>query len=188
MTQLDIALEYSTVCIRSIAPEPAQAKADHAAFLDLWSKLDAGDISREEYRSRMPPSRTDFIKFTGAMNRIRFFAESFYMMAWRLRQIINSRPPREFPSLGRLSAAAIVRVRNLLIEHPDHAGDAAKFEQHFVLTDSGLVIKSSSVLIRGGKSFAASDSVDQGLFANASILEVELRELLTNAVVAKPGR
>jgi hypothetical protein len=189
LRQLDLALEYSAECERRIRPDRAHAPEEGRAFLHLWSKLQAGPISMEEYVAQLPTlssSRMDPCAFMDAFDRLRLFAEMFYFVAWRLRQIVNSKPPRHFPYVAKLATPGLVLVRNHLVEHPEHGKEHARYEQHFVLTDSGLVLKTSEVLIREGNSMAAREHSDQGLYRNAEELHAELTRALNQALEIIP--
>jgi hypothetical protein len=150
--------------------------------MELWSQLNAGSISMDEYVARIPSSKMNPYLFQDTFDRLRLFAETFYFVAWRLRQVLNSQPPRHFPHITRLSTPALVKVRNHLLEHPEHGKAHARYEQHFMLTDSGLVLKTSEVLIRDGKTMAATVHEDQGLYRNAEELHEELTRSISSAI------
>ena len=101
---------------------------------------------------------------------IELLSESFYYLAWRLRQIVVRLPG--FKSLG---ATGIRDVRNHLLEHPEKFSKA--LNPNFMY---GLDLPNGPVL----KPFGARQGAihDRGLYANASELIDEMLNRLRRAV------
>jgi hypothetical protein len=98
-----------------------------------------------------------------------FFAEAFYVFAWRVRQCL-----RNLPGLGRFECAIIRDLRNQFIEHPERLGGK---------TGRGIAIGDASgpQLSIGRIDDEIVDTVrDNGLYVNA--------EVFRNAVVAALSR
>lgn len=169
INQLDICLELVISTQATIAPDPVVLKKQFA-YMNQYGSIE----SDEEYFANMPKSEQAPWSMIKALSRIRLFTETFYFVAWRLRQIINAKAPHDLPKIGRLKAPSILNVRNHLIEHPEK-GAVANFAQNMVITDDGPVLKSAKAQFGGGKSSAASDSLDKGLFLNATEFEQEFR-------------
>jgi hypothetical protein len=181
LTQLDIALRY--VAEHEARLQPDRARAELAEFAALQAQLQRGELSMDQYWQRLPKSQFDHQEFVDAFSHIRFFAESFYLLAWRLRQLLNSKPPRDFPNLPDLKTPSLLRVRNLLIEHPEQLKADAKYEQDFIHTDDGIVLKTAQVLLQqGGRTAAPMGHTDQGFYLNAAELHQELQSAFSVAL------
>jgi hypothetical protein len=182
--QLDECLELVSTSMESIQPDPLVVQEHFRYILEFGPRVSSGEISEIEYIAKMPDSGGNPLVFARDFARIRLFTETFYFVAWRLRQIINSPQPRKFPHLVELHAVAVRNVRNLLIEHPEHGGESAQFEKSMVITDNGPVLKSAKMVYHfsNGRTKADENSLDQGLFVNATAFEAELRSLLLAAI------
>ena len=148
-------------------------------------KLEAGEITFDEYlggfpSTQNPPSRDALLAAARAAQEIELFTETFYFVAWRLREVLNRRGTFAFPGLGQVEARGVLDVRNHLIEHPEQV--SKNFARHLVITSAGPVLKSSSIVVRtsSGNIDPADESMDRGLFVNAQ----ELHDQLTDRVRA----
>lgn len=185
--QLDIILSFVYKDVDYIGGDSEEYKRSAEYMLSCQPKLQSGELTVDKYIAEMPrtiKTREDCIKEIEAYARIRLFTEMFYFVAWRLRQVINSKSPLDFPSLSELKAKSITIVRNNLIEHPEQLGDSAVYNQSLVITDSGPILKSNSALIRVNETLADPNSIDQGLYVNACDLKKELTDILNKAIPA----
>jgi hypothetical protein len=99
------------------------------------------------------------------------YAEAFYLFAWRVRTCLTQGNP-----LGPFNPEGVNRVRNLLIEHPEHGGPPLPT---WVLSGDG------DVRLTLGGEWADYPSTsrrgpyrDPGLLANATEFKTRLEELL----------
>jgi hypothetical protein len=175
LVQLDIAVQYTVEHEARFRPDAIRAKLAEIAVLQ--TQLQRGELSIDKYWEQVPKSHLDYREFVDVSSHVRFFAEAFYLFAWRLRQLLNSKPPRDFPNLPDLKTPGLRPVRNLLIEHPEQLKADAKYEQHFIHTDDGIVLKTACVeLQRGGRSTAPAGHIDKGFHRNVAELYQEMRE------------
>lgn len=96
-----------------------------------------------------------------------------------------------FPELREAEAAGVRKVRNQPLEHPEkhyansNAGEYP-FAQNLILTHAGPVLRASAIAISSttGESFPPEESVDKGLYVNASelrdVLEVQLAHAISS--------
>lgn len=177
LRQLDLVLEYCGAALAAIEGDPGKRSRGIAWIRGAQPKLARGEISKEEYLEGLPkPSLAEARAVARAFEEVQLFTEMFYVVAWRLVEILNGPRPRKFLGISRIEAKGVRDARNLLIEHPEHRKGAADFSQRLVVTDDGPVLKSSGVIIRGPtpRVEASADSLDRGLFVNATELLQEL--------------
>lgn len=104
-----------------------------------------------------------------------FFAESFYMRAWRLREVL-----RELPGLKRFDSESIRSIRNFLIDHPDKRGGVLRRGVGFGGED-GPQLK----IARDGDE--QTSFVDRGLFLNAVEMRLNLQSHLERLLGLSKG-
>jgi hypothetical protein len=190
LTQLDLVLEHLTRALALVAIDPEQVKRDAEWFTKAQPRLACGEITEEEFAaglsrtSRTPEESRDYVH---AWGEVRLFTEIFYLVAWRLLEAFNNRKPEAFPNLRRIKSRGIGDVRNLLIEHPEHRKPMPNYRQWMVVTDDGPVLKSSEVLVRGGRVSASDESLDRGLYVNADELRREMEACLGDALGSGSG-
>lgn len=174
--QLDLILDHLATSLAVIAIDPLEARREAEWVRNAGPRLAAGEITQDEFMAGFRPKTNEQLRW----NEVRLFAEMFYLVAWRLRVVLNGPPPREFPNLQRIEAKSIREVRNLLIEHPEHGSPVPNYTQRLIVTDTGPVLKSSTVVIRvaTGRSEPDEDSVDRGLYVNAEEFRRELEACL----------
>jgi hypothetical protein len=97
---------------------------------------------------------------------VELFADAFYWIAWRLREII-----RRLPGMHKFDPEGIRSVRNHIVEHP---------ERHLKLTPARdlALSRTEGVMLRPSTFREHDASLDQGLVANAA----ELRDRLIAAL------
>lgn len=187
LEQLDIVLDHLGSAVRLVSPDPEQARKGWAWMEEAIPRLEAGEITEDEYVAGFPT--WDFLQtdegvhaVVRAWAEVHLFTEAFYLVAWRLITALRLGGGKGFPGFAGLRSQGITYVRNHLIEHPERHGSA--FRQHLVLTDVGPVLKSTSVVVRSGTGRVEpeSDSLDRGLLTNAQELHDELVKRLTGAL------
>lgn len=186
LTQLDLVLEHLRRSL-ALVTDPERAKRDAEWFRKAQPRLARGEITAEEFEagfSRTSRTPEEDRAYLHASNEVRLFTEIFYFVAWRLRQVFNSLEPRAFRNLRRLKAKGIRDVRNMLMEHPEHAKPVANYQQSLTVTDDGPVLKTREILVRGGSGRVSptDESVDRGLYVNADELRREMEACLGEAL------
>jgi hypothetical protein len=185
LSQLDLILEQLGRALSDVKPDPAESRRNAEWGLQQGPRLAAGEITEEQYFagvSRNPPHNArDYIR---AWAEVRLFTETFYCVAWRLREILNAPTIRAFPNLRAVEAREVRDVRNLLIQHPEDGRPVPNVQQHMIVTDDGPSLKSSWFVIHGtaGRVSAAQDGVDRGRYINAKELRDELEARLAEAL------
>jgi hypothetical protein len=177
LVQLDILLEYVRAALTAFFGDPAEARRDMEKLIEAKARLDAGEITQEDYFAGVsrPKSQEELRAFARAADEVRLFTETFYFVAWRLSEILSRKGSLAFSGFRNFDAPGVRNVRNKLIEHPERP-DSGNFLQHIVVTDAGPVLKSSSMVLHSatGRTEPESESVDRGLFINAQELHDEL--------------
>jgi hypothetical protein len=185
LQQLDLILEKLDQARTPSAEDQAQSRKDDEHFLKTQKQFASGEITSEEFaaglRRKSPEEIQGLIRRT---NDVWLFTETFYCIAWRLREVLNIRKPASFPNLQKIDGLGIRSVRNLLIEHPEDQKDKPNYEQTMTDTNDGPVLKSLEVRIDGqtGQSSSAKDSVDRGLYINAQEFKDEMERAITKAI------
>ncbi len=108
-----------------------------------------------------------------------FFVESFYFIAFRVREILRHKNKGSyiFPNLKRCDAKGVRDVRNHLLQHPERHGG--------VLNQSFSVGGNNGPKLKPGFSEGdAPDSMDKGLWLNANEFKANLEKILTEALAA----
>lgn len=97
------------------------------------------------------------------------FADSFYRIAWRLREIVQ-----RLPGLKKFDAEGIRTVRNHILEHP---------EKHLRTTPGRdlMLSRREGVILRPETANAEGVSLDTGLISNATQLRDQLASALQRA-------
>lgn len=184
LEQLDIILENLERALESVQPDSVEAARNREWLAHALPSLQAGEMTPEDYLSgfAMPvPSPTSGAKLIRGWAEVQLFTETFYMVAWRLMEVINGKRPRDFPGLGSVPAIGITIVRNHLIQHPEKHGH--DYRQSLVVTSCGPVLKATAVRFHeSGDTGPTDESVDRGLYVNARQLHDELSERLKGAL------
>jgi hypothetical protein len=184
LEQLNLILEKLKQALTPSPEEEKRRKEETELFLKMQKLFARGDITKEDFEaglSQKSPEETEaFIQRT---KDVWLFTETFYGIAWRLREILNVRKP-SFPNLQKIVGLGIRNVRNLLIEHPEDQKGKGNYEQTMIVTNDGPVLKSLEVRIDGqtGQSSSAKDSVDRGLYINAQEFKDEMERAITKAI------
>ncbi len=188
-SEVAVRLEQMEICMRliqermtSITSDPALLAQTFAYIESNGTRLVAGEISEEQYFASMPTEEREPGVLSTAFSHIRLFTESFYNVAWRIREIFNSPPPRKMPGLTKINSVSIRVIRNHLIQHPELANHKRPFRQEMLVMEDGPSLKSSAVLLKGGRTTADIDSIDKGLFVNASTFVAELQASVARAL------
>ena len=189
LAQLDIVLEYLKTALAVFAGDPTETRRQLKWMMEAKSRLDAGQITEEEYLAGVscPKSPEELGAFVRAGAEIRLFTETFYFVAWRLREVLRRGGTLAFPGFSNFDALGVRSVRNQLMEHPERS-DSRNFRQHLVVTDAGPVLKSSTMVIRAatGRAEPDSDSVDRGLFVTAQEFHDELLQRVRKELASAP--
>lgn len=170
----------------SPSTKPGQLQQHDIAWVQgALPRLEAGEMSKEEFAAgfrTLPMSREQMRAWDQAWDEVRLFTETFYLIAWRLVDILTRRGALAFPGFSKLDARGVTLVRNHLLQHPEKHGEI--FQQHLMVTDAGPVLKGVAVVVRSatGRTEPDGASIDRGLFVNAKELHDELRECLREAV------
>jgi hypothetical protein len=116
-------------------------------------------------------------EYDSRMFEAEFYVESFYFMAFRVREILKKKDKQRylFPQLKGFESEGVRNVRNHLIEHPEKHGGV--LSQGFGIgDDDGPRLKPG---------FGQNDrpeSMDKGMGANASEFKHNLEKLLSTAL------
>jgi hypothetical protein len=184
LEQLDLILEKLKQAL-TLSPEEEKRRKDETEWFIKTQELFArGEITKEEYEAGLSQkSPEDIQAFVQRTNDVWLFTETFYCIAWRLREILNIHEP-SFPNLQKIDGLGIRHVRNLLIEHPDQQKEKANYQQTMIVTDDGPALKCLEIRIDGqtGQSSPAKESMDQGLYINAKEFKEEMEKAITNAL------
>ena len=178
--QLDLILDHLHRALNDITPDPEVTAHNAAWVVEKGPLLGSGQMSDSEYVAGIRSEQRDPTAYRRAWNEVRLFTEAFYLIAWRLREILCM---ALFPGLS-IDAPGVRQVRNLLIEHPEHGRPEPNYAQSLVVTSDGPVLKSSEFVVHPaqGRTSASAASLDKGLFKNAESfradIEVRLRKVL----------
>ncbi|MDQ3258431.1 MAG: hypothetical protein M3R15_31855, partial [Acidobacteriota bacterium] len=169
-----------------IAGDPQENRRNAERFLNARSRLLTGEITEDEFFNVgfEHKSTEQYRQFSRGFDEVRLFTEMFYLVAWRLVEVLNGRASHAFPNLRKINAKSIRDVRNHLIQHPDKRRPVPDYQQRLIVTDAGPVLKTTTFLIRGatGRSGPDEDSVDKGLYVNAEELRRKLEACLIKAL------
>ncbi len=186
LTQLNLVHNHLRASLAIIAGDPQENRENAERFLNARSRLLRGEITKDEFfnigfEHKSTEQHRQFIR---GLDEVRLFTEMFYMVAWRLMEVLNGRASHAFPKLRKINAKSIRDVRNLLIQHPDKRRPVPDYRQRLIVTDAGPVLKTTIFLSRGatGRSGPDEVSVDRGLYVNAEELRGELEACLINAL------
>ena len=185
LEQLDLVLEHLNRALKVVEIDPEQSRQYAAWAAKAVPLLKSGAITQDEYISGFgQKSKEELREYVYAWSEVRLFTEMFYLVAWRLREILNAPSVRAFPGLGRLDAKRVREVRNLLIEHPEDGKPNPNFSQSLMVTDDGPALKTSEFLVSRatGRVTATESSLDRGLYVNAEEFRAELEALLIAAL------
>ena len=184
LVQLDLILDHLKQALSSIS-DPQRTKRDFEWIKQAQPRFARGEMTEEEYFAGFsPPSQRDGRSYIRAWGEVRLFTEMFYLVAWRLLQVVTTRRPVAFPKLREIKSTGIRNVRNLLIQHPEDAKAVPNYEQSLIVTDDGPVLKTKEALISGSpqRVSATSGSVDRGLYVNAEELRSKMEQCLRAAL------
>lgn len=183
LVQLDLVLTHLKRAVAAVTPGPETMRHDIAWVQGALPRLEAGEMSREEFSADLravPTSREQMRMWDHAWREVRLFTEIFYFFAWRLVEILKPRRREAlvFTGFRNLEARGVTLVRNHLLEHPEKHGEI--FQQNLTITDAGPVLKGFAVVVRSatGRTEPDGASIDRGLFVNAKELHDELLECL----------
>jgi len=185
LTQLDLVLDHLGASLAIIAGDPHENRRNAEWALSAGPRLGKGEITEEEYLAGLKhKSNEQHGQFIRGFEEVRLFTEMFYLVAWRLMEVLNGSGSRAFPSVCKIKGRSIRDVRNHLIQHPEKRKPVPDYRQRLIVTDAGPVLKTSTVLVRGatGRSEPDEASVDRGLYVNAEELRGELDACLINAL------
>jgi hypothetical protein len=184
LVQIDIVLDYLKTALGRFFGDPAKAQRKLKWMIEAKARLDAGEITSEQYYAELstPESPEQLRTLVRASDEVRLFTEMFYFVAWRLKEAFTTGGPSKFHGFDNFNPRGVNFVRNHLLEHPDRFG--GNFRQHVVITHAGPVLKSSTMVIRTetGRTEPDSESVDRGLFVNAQEFHEELLGRLRSAL------
>lgn len=185
LVQLDIVLEYLKAALAVFFGDPAETRRELQRVIQAKNRLDSGEITQEDYIARLsaPKSPEQLRALARAADEVRLFTETFYFVAWRLREVLRRGGTLAFPGFSNFDAPGVRSVRNQLLEHPEKP-DGRNFRQHLVVTDAGPVLKSPTIVLRTstGQTEPGSESVDRGLYINAREFHDELLQRLRQAL------
>jgi hypothetical protein len=186
LRRTDLILRHLHQAIDAVPPDPAAVRKRMEWILANLGRVSRGEMTPKEFdRGSMMPTQ-DAAALVDSWDIIWIFTETFYFSAWRMVEVLNNPEPCLFPGLGRVKAPAIIIVRNHLIQHPEKVkgGQDLYRYQGLVLTSSGPVLRSRSVVLRfeSRRIDPSPDDKDQGLFAAAEELRVELERRFSTAI------
>lgn len=185
LQQLDIILEYLDLAITVVQGDPVENRRSMEETFQNVSLVDSGQITPEEFMQRQVAASTQRGKeWVRSWEEVRLFTETFYFVAWRLVQVVRARGPFSFPGVNGIRARGVSRVRNQLLQHPEHRGETGNFQQWLTLTADGPVLMSNTMIVRShtGRVDPDDESRDRGLFLNADELRDELAAALKAAL------
>lgn len=106
-----------------------------------------------------------------------FYVESFYFMAFRVREILKKRDKKGhlFPQLKGFESEGVRNVRNHLIEHPENHGGVL-CQGFGIGDDNGPRLKP------GFSENDRPESMDKGMRLNAIEFKINLEKLLSTAL------
>jgi hypothetical protein len=169
---IELWIEYS---IRDVGDDKPQL---HLAG-EVESRLHQLDLILEHlqralwYLNAVEPGDPTF----AAWDQVVLFTESFYFIAWRIREVVHRTGTYALPGMKGVDFDGVKRFRNLLIEHPEKVKTAPKIVRHFALGDDGPVLKPDG-LVAGEAGFDEPKGADHGLFVNAREIRDRLAERL----------
>jgi hypothetical protein len=110
LVQLDILLEYVRSALAAFAGDPAVARRDLERVMEAKARLDAGEITQENYFAYLsrPKSHEELQAFARAADEVRLFTETFYFVAWRLREILSRKGPLAFAGFSNFDSPGVV--------------------------------------------------------------------------------
>ena len=180
LEQLDLVLEHLSRSLKAVVPTIPRGELELIA--SQAERYRAGELSMEEYdaviRSTPRPTPPGYVK---SCTEVRLFTEMFYHVAWRVLRILNASGSCAF-DVGGLDAKGVRIVRNILIEHPEDGRPQANYAQSLAVTDDGPALKTSTVVVRQGRTSADPEGVDRGLFRNAEELRVKFESKVEAAL------
>jgi len=185
LEQLDLVLKHLKRALKVVEIDPERTRQNAACVAKAVPLLRSGAMTQDEYIAGFGErSKEELREYVHAWSEVRLFTEVFYLVAWRLREILNAPSVRAFPRLRKLEAKGVRDVRNLLIEHPEDGRPTPNFSQTLIVTDDGPALKTSEFLVSGatGRVTATESSIDRGLYINAEEFRAELEDLLTAAL------
>lgn len=181
LEQLDLVLEHLSRSLKAV--EPTTPRGELELIASQAERYRAGELSIDEYeaviRSTLRPTPPGYVK---SWTEVRLFTEMFYYVAWRVLEILNASGSRAFDDVGGLDAKGVRNVRNILLEHPEHGRPQANYAQSLAVTDDGPALKTSTVVVRQGRTSADPEGVDRGLFRNAEELRVKFESKVEAAL------
>lgn len=132
-------------------------------------------LARETGASVRYKRSDEKIEINKLMFEIELLTESFYYMAFRMRQLLkhNSKP---LPELHKFECVGVRNVRNKLIEHPEEKGSGVILQSFGVGGEQGPTLKVERP--------AGQENIfpDAGLKANSTEIRDELERLLDQAI------
>jgi hypothetical protein len=182
LTQLDLILDQCRGALSRLE-NPKRDQKTLAWVRKAQPRFARGELTEEEYMAGFPvPTREESLALVRAFDEVHLLTEIFYVIAWRLREILNGPSPRDFPLLREVKATAIRVVRNHLIEHPEHR-PSPDYTQSLIITDDGPALKSTTFVIRGNppRAGVSEEDPDRGLFVNAEAFYRELDAVFIDA-------
>lgn len=188
--QLDIVLEHLRSAIASVQGDPVETQRFMEETLQNKALVDSGQITPEEFMRRQVATSPERGKeWLRGWDEVKLFTEMFYFIAWRLVRVVTARRAFSFPGIHGIRAKGVTRVRNQLLEHPEHRGEKGKYQQWLTLTSDRPVLKSNTMIIRSDSGRVDPDegSLDRGLFVNAVELHDELVATLKAAESSGSG-
>lgn len=165
LKQLDIALEYIHPLVDRLQPDREAFERDLTWQEKALPLVRAGKMSQEEFVAGLAPGPTqEEVKTQQRLfDELVFFTEAFYLVAWRLVEVLNRSGPLAFHPLGPIAARGVRDVRNQLIEHPEKTSRLFQRSARVAADGRGPALKT---LPKG--------SIDRGLFVNAQELHDQL--------------
>jgi hypothetical protein len=186
LDQLDLILTHLRRAIAVITPDQEEMARRAEWTAKVGPLLERGEIPEEVFWAGIPQSSPEELRAHElGWKEVRLFTEVFYFVAWRLREVLNTQGPYAFPHRGNIEAKGIRTVRNLLLEHPEHATDP-NYRQDLSVTDDGPVLKSLAAVFypHTGRAGADPESLDHGLYVNAKEFGQEVEACLQVALDA----
>lgn len=186
LNQLNLVLSHLGASIGTVTGDPEENRQHAERCENARLKWLAGEITEEEFFTIVvkPSSVEQKHQYMLAWDEVHLFTEMFYLVAWRLMEVLNRKGPLAFPNLRKIDSRGIREVRNHLIQHPEGRKQSPDYRQSLVLTDAGPVLKTSEIWIdfTTGRTRPVKESLDRGLYVHAKEFYCDLEACLTHSL------
>ncbi|MGI8648414.1 MAG: hypothetical protein DLM55_12245 [Acidimicrobiales bacterium] len=192
--QLDLILNHLRIALDVVIPDRQEWERVNSWSRDNYPALKRGEISIEQWiGGTILPCQVERQDYFEAWESINLFTESFYFVAWRLREVLNIKDDGNrfrLPGLGKIKAEGIRDIRNQLLQHPEKDYKNSdkcrrRFTQGLAVTDYGPVLRTTETAIKfaTGETIPTGSSVDkEGLYVTSEKFRDELQTRFNRAI------